>query len=118
MTKYLIIAAVALSGSLASAGKLDAEQYNYEDGVGLKMTHPYCQDGDQKIFYEARQDGFDGMVYVTRTCKDGRWYPKTTTTGKGCVEGRRAIFTEVDQWDRAISKSYVCKNGKYVPAGN
>ena len=114
MTKLVLAAIVALSGSIAFAGKLDAEQYNYEDGKGMPITA--CAEGSKKSFYEPRPAPLDGMVNVVRTCKNGSYFAKTKTVGKGCVEGRRSLFTEVDMYDRAITTAYVCVNGKYVKA--
>jgi hypothetical protein len=113
MKAILLAAVVALSGSMAFAGALDARQYGYEDGMGLK--HTPCVDGTTKAFTEVNQ--YDRAITVVRTCVNGRYFPKTTTVGRPCKEGSYARWMVGNNInDRSKNTLFVCVGGKYVPA--
>lgn len=117
MKQVILAAVIALAGSFAMADGGDHQQYNPTPNYNPAPAQP-CVDGTQKYFYESRANGLDGMVYVLRTCVNGSYYPKSVTKGLGCKEGARMIVTEPRDGftDRTVTRTYVCRNGKYVRA--
>jgi|GEM_PF-2607916 hypothetical protein len=112
MKKMIIAAAVALTGSFALAGALDVPAPLPVGGQ--KITFPYCKDGAQATFVE--QNAVGRTIYVTRTCTNGRWYPKTNPKIIKCQEGATAVWSVARPGlDRYDNVTYVCHDGKWVP---
>lgn len=112
MSKFIITVALSLCGSFAFAGALD--QPAPPPTGGKHITFPYCQDGQTMTF-----EGYNAVgrtIEITRTCKDGRWFPKTNPKPMPCLEGSwmNVAVPKSANSDRYDNVTYFCHNGKWV----
>lgn len=115
MKNMIIAAAIAFVGSFASAGALDVQD-PYAGVTPNYHAVTKCTDGQTAWFQEPKAGNSDRYVNVLRTCVNGRYYPKSTTVGKGCKEGAVGFWqvAKAGNSDRYDTVKFTCVNGKYV----
>lgn len=87
--------------------------------AGLALMAPNaqaCQSGE--VLYVPVQGNGDRQEFVTRTCVNGRFFPKVAQpapSGKVCVDGTTWVTAEYDyNNDRTVQVIKTCKGGKFA----